>query len=86
GDIEEETEDSDPEWHNTQDIIQVERAEQSVERVTLVSKEPLSQGHGEDESVAGRYVAPATGVAPQLAAASVAGADPTDPSWRPGDP
>ncbi|KAH9306234.1 hypothetical protein KI387_010638, partial [Taxus chinensis] len=65
----------------------VERAEQSVERVTLVSEEPLSQGHGgEDESVAGRHVAPATGAAPQLAAASAVGAGPSDPSWRPGDP
>ncbi|KAH9310247.1 hypothetical protein KI387_044192 [Taxus chinensis] len=86
GETEEETEDSDPEWHDTQDIMQAERAEQSAERVTLVSEEPLSQGHGEDESVAGRYVAPATGAAPQSAAASVAGADPIDPSWRPGDP
>ncbi|KAH9321825.1 hypothetical protein KI387_016464, partial [Taxus chinensis] len=64
----------------------VERAEQSTKRVTLVSEEPLSQGHGEDESVVGCYVAPATGVAPQSATASVAGVDPTDPSWRPGDP
>ncbi|KAH9316682.1 hypothetical protein KI387_025309, partial [Taxus chinensis] len=49
--------------------------------------EPLSQGHGrEDESVVGRYIAPVTGAAPQSAAASVAGADPIDPSWRPGDP
>ncbi|KAH9313638.1 hypothetical protein KI387_022265, partial [Taxus chinensis] len=88
GETEEETEeDSDPEWHDTQDIMQVERAEQSAERVTLISEEPLSQGHGgEDESVAGRYVAPATGGVPQLAAASVAGADPRDPSWRPSDP
>ncbi|KAH9295683.1 hypothetical protein KI387_039271, partial [Taxus chinensis] len=37
-------EDSDPEWHDTQDILQAERAEQSAERVTLVSEEPLSQG------------------------------------------
>ncbi|KAH9329656.1 hypothetical protein KI387_001764, partial [Taxus chinensis] len=66
--------------------MQVERAEQSAERVTLVSEEPLSQGHGEDESVAGCYVAPATGAAPQSVAASVAGANPIDPSWRPGDP
>ncbi|KAH9296632.1 hypothetical protein KI387_040220, partial [Taxus chinensis] len=53
GETKEETEDSDPEWHDTQDIMQVERAKQSTERVTLVSEEPLSQGHGEDESVAG---------------------------------
>ncbi|KAH9330235.1 hypothetical protein KI387_002343, partial [Taxus chinensis] len=86
GETEEETEDSDPEWHDTQDIMQAERAEQSVERVTLVLEEPLSQGHGEDESVAGRYVAPTTGAAPQSAATSVVGADPIDPSWRPGDP
>ncbi|KAH9322839.1 hypothetical protein KI387_017478, partial [Taxus chinensis] len=64
-----------------------ERAEQSVERETLASEEPLSQGHGrEDESVAGRHVAPTTGVAPQSAVASAAGAGPNDPSWRPGDP
>ncbi|KAH9311847.1 hypothetical protein KI387_026882, partial [Taxus chinensis] len=64
-----------------------ERAEQSAERDTLVSEEPLSQGHGgEDESVVGRHVAPATGAAPQSAAASAAGAGPSDPSWRPGDP
>ncbi|KAH9298651.1 hypothetical protein KI387_030333, partial [Taxus chinensis] len=44
GGIEEETDDSDPEWHDTQDIMQVERAKQSTERVTLVSEEPLSQG------------------------------------------
>ncbi|KAH9301796.1 hypothetical protein KI387_013379, partial [Taxus chinensis] len=63
------------------------RAEQSAERVTLFSEEPLSQGHGgEDKSIVGCYVAPATGGAPQSAAASVAGADPRDPSWRPGDP
>ncbi|KAH9325353.1 hypothetical protein KI387_005531, partial [Taxus chinensis] len=55
----------------------------SVERVTLVSEDPLSQSHGgEDESVAGCYVAPVTGAAPQSVAASVAGADPIDPSWR----
>ncbi|KAH9313883.1 hypothetical protein KI387_022510, partial [Taxus chinensis] len=63
-----------------------ERAEQSAERVTLVSEEPLSQGHGEDESVVGCYVAPATGAAPQSATTSVAGADPINPYWRPGDP
>ncbi|KAH9326642.1 hypothetical protein KI387_006820, partial [Taxus chinensis] len=80
-------EDSDPEWHDTQDILQVERAEQSVERVTLVSEEPLSQGlGGEDESIVGRYVAPGIGGVHQSAVASVAGADPRDPSWRPRDP
>ncbi|KAH9302660.1 hypothetical protein KI387_014243, partial [Taxus chinensis] len=63
------------------------RAEQSTEKDTLVSEEPLSQGHGgEDESVAGRHVSPATGAAPQSAAASAAGAGPSDPSWMPGDP
>ncbi|KAH9331898.1 hypothetical protein KI387_004006, partial [Taxus chinensis] len=63
------------------------RAEQSVERATLVSEEPLSKGHGgEDESVAGCYIASITGASPQSAAASMAGADPIDPSWRPGDP
>ncbi|KAH9307912.1 hypothetical protein KI387_035823, partial [Taxus chinensis] len=62
------------------------RAEQSAERVTLVSEEPLSQGlGGEDESIAGCYVALATGGAHQSAVTSVAGADPRDPSWRPGD-
>ncbi|KAH9315841.1 hypothetical protein KI387_024468, partial [Taxus chinensis] len=60
-----------------------ERAEQSAERDTLVSEEPLSQGHGEDEFVAGRYVAPATGAAPLSVAASVVSVDPIDPSWRP---
>ncbi|KAH9325466.1 hypothetical protein KI387_005644, partial [Taxus chinensis] len=35
GGTEEETKDSDPEWHDTQDIMQAERAEQSAERVTL---------------------------------------------------
>ncbi|KAH9298724.1 hypothetical protein KI387_030406, partial [Taxus chinensis] len=46
GETEEEIEeDSDPEWHDTQDIMQAERAEQSAERVTLASEEPLSQGH-----------------------------------------
>ncbi|KAH9296602.1 hypothetical protein KI387_040190, partial [Taxus chinensis] len=45
------------------------------------------QGHGgEDESVVGRHVTPATGAAPQSAAASAAGAGPSDPSWRPSDP
>ncbi|KAH9320153.1 hypothetical protein KI387_021922, partial [Taxus chinensis] len=64
-----------------------ERAEQSAERETLVSEEPLSRGHGgDDESVAGRHVAPTIGAAPQSAAASAAGAGPSDPSWRPGDP
>ncbi|KAH9288116.1 hypothetical protein KI387_032233, partial [Taxus chinensis] len=64
-----------------------ERAEQSAERVTLASEEPLSQGlGGEDESVVGHYVAPATGGVPQSAATSVAGADPRYHSWRPGDP
>ncbi|KAH9326645.1 hypothetical protein KI387_006823, partial [Taxus chinensis] len=87
GGSEEQTDDSDPEWYDTQDIMQAERAEQSAERETLVSEEPLSQGHGgEDESVAGRHVAPTTGAAPQSAAASAAGAGPSDPSWRPGDP
>ncbi|KAH9312072.1 hypothetical protein KI387_027107, partial [Taxus chinensis] len=63
------------------------REEQSVERETLVSEEPLSQGRGgEDESVARRHVAPTIGAAPQSIAASVAGAGPSDPSWRPGDP
>ncbi|KAH9288060.1 hypothetical protein KI387_032177, partial [Taxus chinensis] len=63
------------------------RAEQSAEKDTLVSEEPLSQGHGgEDESVAGQHVAPATGATPQSAVASTAGAGPNDPSWRPGDP
>ncbi|KAH9312001.1 hypothetical protein KI387_027036, partial [Taxus chinensis] len=58
-------EENDPEWHDTQDIMQVARAKQSAERVTLVSKEPLSQGHGgEDESVVGHYVSPVTGAAP----------------------
>ncbi|KAH9295713.1 hypothetical protein KI387_039301, partial [Taxus chinensis] len=57
------------------------------ERVTLVSEEPLSQGHGgEDESVVGRYVAPATGGVPQSVAASVVGADPRDPFMMPGNP
>ncbi|KAH9305217.1 hypothetical protein KI387_009621, partial [Taxus chinensis] len=80
-------EDNDPEWHDTQDILQVERAEQSANRVTLVLEEPLSQGlGGEDESVVGRYVALGTGGAHQSAAASVAGADPRDPSWRLRDP
>ncbi|KAH9311512.1 hypothetical protein KI387_026547, partial [Taxus chinensis] len=62
GEIEEETEaevnelggeeDSDPNWHDTQDILQAERVEQSVERVTLASEEPFYQGlGGEDESV-----------------------------------
>ncbi|KAH9296574.1 hypothetical protein KI387_040162, partial [Taxus chinensis] len=64
-----------------------ERAEQSAERETLASEEPLSQGHGgEDESVAGCHVAPTTGAAPQSVAASAVGAGPSDPSWRPGDP
>ncbi|KAH9313243.1 hypothetical protein KI387_028278, partial [Taxus chinensis] len=45
-------EDSDPEWHDTQEILQAERAEQSAERVTLVSEELPSQDLGrEDESV-----------------------------------
>ncbi|KAH9316552.1 hypothetical protein KI387_025179, partial [Taxus chinensis] len=71
---------------DTQDIMQAERVEWSAERVTLVSEEPLSQGHGgEDESVAECYIALVTGVAPQSAAASMAGVDPIDPSWRPGD-
>ncbi|KAH9330064.1 hypothetical protein KI387_002172, partial [Taxus chinensis] len=87
GRTEEETEDSDPEWHDTQDIMQAERAEQSAEKDTLVSEEPLSQGYGgEDESVTGKHVAPATGAAPQSATASTAGAGPSDPSWMPGDP
>ncbi|KAH9303229.1 hypothetical protein KI387_014812, partial [Taxus chinensis] len=80
-------EDSDPEWHDTQEILQAERAEQSAERVTLVSEEFPSQDlGGEDESVVGCYVAPDTGGGHQSAAASVAGADPRDPSWRPRDP
>ncbi|KAH9302489.1 hypothetical protein KI387_014072, partial [Taxus chinensis] len=87
GGSEEQTDDSDPEWHDTQDILQAERAKQSAERETLASEEPLSQGYGgEDESVAGRHVAPTTGAAPQSAAASAVGAGPSDPSWRPGDP
>ncbi|KAH9290514.1 hypothetical protein KI387_034631, partial [Taxus chinensis] len=64
-----------------------EREEESAERETMASEEPLSRGHGgDDESVAGRHVAPTTGAAPQSAAASAAGASPGDPSWRPGDP
>ncbi|KAH9325937.1 hypothetical protein KI387_006115, partial [Taxus chinensis] len=64
-----------------------ERAERSAERETLVSEEPLSRGHGgDDESVAGRHVAPTTGAAPQSTVASVVGAGPSDPSWRLGDP
>ncbi|KAH9322927.1 hypothetical protein KI387_017566, partial [Taxus chinensis] len=67
GEMEEETEDmevsesggeedNDLEWHDTQEILQAERAEQSAERVTLVSEELPSQDlGGEDESVAGRY-------------------------------
>ncbi|KAH9329436.1 hypothetical protein KI387_001544, partial [Taxus chinensis] len=87
GGSEEQMDDSDPEWHDTQDIMQAEREEQSAERETLVSEEPLSQGRGgEDESVAGHHVSLTIGVAPQSAAASVAGAGPSDPSWRPGDP
>ncbi|KAH9325119.1 hypothetical protein KI387_005297, partial [Taxus chinensis] len=35
GGSEEETEDNDPEWHDTQDIMQAKRAEQSVEKDTL---------------------------------------------------
>ncbi|KAH9319000.1 hypothetical protein KI387_020769, partial [Taxus chinensis] len=63
------------------------RAEQSAERVTLASEEPLSQGlGGEDESVVGCYVALGIGGVHQSAATSVAGSDPMDPSWRPGDP
>ncbi|KAH9306103.1 hypothetical protein KI387_010507, partial [Taxus chinensis] len=63
-----------------------ERAEKSAERETLASEEPLSQGHGgEDESVAGRHVAPTIGAAPQSEAASAAGTGPSDPSWRPDD-
>ncbi|KAH9323972.1 hypothetical protein KI387_043913 [Taxus chinensis] len=86
GGSEEETDDSDPEWHDTQDIMQAERAEQSTEKDTLVSEEPLSQGHGgEDESVVGQHVAPGIGAAPQSAAASTMDVGPTDPSWRPGD-
>ncbi|KAH9290808.1 hypothetical protein KI387_034925, partial [Taxus chinensis] len=66
GGSEEQTDDSDPEWHDTQDILQEERAEKSAERETLASEEPLSQGHGgEDESVVGRHVAPTTGATPQ---------------------
>ncbi|KAH9315655.1 hypothetical protein KI387_024282, partial [Taxus chinensis] len=66
--------------------MQAKRAEKSAERDAIVSEEPLSQGHGgEDECVVGRYVAPATGAAPQSATSSVAGADPIDPSWTPGD-
>ncbi|KAH9328005.1 hypothetical protein KI387_000113, partial [Taxus chinensis] len=54
GGTKEETEDSDLEWHETQDIMQAKRAKQSAEKDTLVSEEPLSQGHGrEDESIAG---------------------------------
>ncbi|KAH9319048.1 hypothetical protein KI387_020817, partial [Taxus chinensis] len=52
GDTEEETEDmeisemgggdeSDPEWHDTQEILQAERAERSAERANLVSEELL---------------------------------------------
>ncbi|KAH9319447.1 hypothetical protein KI387_021216, partial [Taxus chinensis] len=44
-------EDNDPEWHDTQDILQAERVKQSAERVTLVSEEMASQDlGGEDES------------------------------------
>ncbi|KAH9318723.1 hypothetical protein KI387_020492, partial [Taxus chinensis] len=87
GGSEEQTDESDPEWHDTQDILRVEREEQSAERETVASEEPLSRGHGgDDESVTGCHVAPTTGAAPQSAAASAAGAGPGDPSWRPGDP
>ncbi|KAH9295738.1 hypothetical protein KI387_039326, partial [Taxus chinensis] len=80
-------EDSDPEWHDTQEILQAERVEQSAERVTLVSEEFPSQELGrEDESVAGRYVTPDIGGGHQSAASSMVGADPRDPSWRPRDP
>ncbi|KAH9322254.1 hypothetical protein KI387_016893, partial [Taxus chinensis] len=60
-------EDNDPEWHDTQDILQDERVVQSTERVTLVSKKLLSQDlGGEDESVVGRYVSPDVGGGHQL--------------------
>ncbi|KAH9289143.1 hypothetical protein KI387_033260, partial [Taxus chinensis] len=63
-----------------------ERVEQSAERETLVSEEfPSQVVGGEDESIVGCYVDPRTGGGHQLAAASVAGTDPRDPSWRPGD-
>ncbi|KAH9302607.1 hypothetical protein KI387_014190, partial [Taxus chinensis] len=59
----------------------------SAERVTLVLEEPPSQDlGGEDESVAVCYVVLDMGGAHQSAAASVAGADPRNPYWRPGDP
>ncbi|KAH9291498.1 hypothetical protein KI387_043311, partial [Taxus chinensis] len=64
-----------------------ERAEQSTERVTLVSEEFLSQDLGGDgESVAGHHIAPDVGEGHQSVETLVAGADPRDPSWRPGDP
>ncbi|KAH9291019.1 hypothetical protein KI387_044148 [Taxus chinensis] len=79
-----EEEDSDPEWHDTQEILQVERAEQSVERVTLVSEELLLQDlGGEDESMVGCHVVPDVGRGHQSVALSVVGADHRDPSWRP---
>ncbi|KAH9304838.1 hypothetical protein KI387_009242, partial [Taxus chinensis] len=74
GEIEEENEeDSDPKWHDTQDIMRAARAKQTAERVDLVLEEPLSQSHGgEDESVLGFHIALAMGGAPQSSTASVA--------------
>ncbi|KAH9296213.1 hypothetical protein KI387_039801 [Taxus chinensis] len=79
--------DSDPEWHDTQEILQAERVERSTERVTLVSEELLSRDPGGDgESVAGHHISPDVGEGHQSVVALVAGVDPRDPSWRPGDP
>ncbi|KAH9308561.1 hypothetical protein KI387_036472, partial [Taxus chinensis] len=36
-------EDSDPEWHDTQEILQAERVEKSAKRVTPVSENSPSQ-------------------------------------------
>lgn len=97
GQTEEETEDveiselggeeySDPELHDTQEILQAKREEQSAERVTLVSEELLSQDlRREDESMVGCHVVPDIGQGHQSVTASVVGADPRDPSWRPED-
>ncbi|KAH9290864.1 hypothetical protein KI387_034981, partial [Taxus chinensis] len=63
------------------------RAERSEERVTLVSEELLFRDPGGDgKSVIGCHIAPDVGEGHQSVAASLASADPRDPSWRPGDP
>ncbi|KAH9314445.1 hypothetical protein KI387_023072, partial [Taxus chinensis] len=75
-----EGDDSDPEWHDTQEILIAAHEEASTERETLVLEEALG---GDDESMIGHHHASGFEEAPQPPPPPAVIA--SDPTWMPRD-